>query len=244
LALSRAQKTSKRIEFRVIDQKHQVALVISRRCCCALIAQFGFASLFGLAQTNPPAIRSQSTAVLVPTLVKTKTGNIVFGLSARDFIVEDNGVEQSVQVDESAEAGPLSVVVAVQVGRTAALQLQTSRPHSLEDDEHSGNRGAPLGGLGTMLESYIGQSTAAVAVVTFDSQAHLLQDFTDDIPVVVDKLRKLVPGDDGAAILDAVLYSNVLLDRRPGAGRRVIILISESRTTGVRSQSSITWCSN
>jgi hypothetical protein len=205
---------------------------------------FGLASSICLAQTNPPAIRAQSNVVFVPTLVKTKTGNIVFGLSAGDFIVEDNGVEQSVQVDELAEADPLSVVVAVQVGRTAALQLQTSTPHSLEDDRSSSNRGASLSGLGTMLESYIGESKAAVALVTFDSHTHLLQDFTNDIPVVVDRLRKLVPGDDGSTILDAVLYSNVLLNRHPGAGRASLSLSANPATMGVTSPTWRMQCSN
>jgi VWFA-related protein len=191
------------------------------------------ASLVCLAQTKPPGISSESTVVLVPTLVKTKSGGLVFGLSARDFIVEDDGVEQSVQLDDSPEGDPISVVVALQLGRTAALQLEKPQPPSLGDDGNSRRRsGASLSGLGTMLESYAGEGRADVAVVTFDSQVHLLQDFTEEIGAVADRLRKLGPGDDGAAILDAVLYSNRLLDRHPAGGRRVIILISESRDHG------------
>jgi VWFA-related protein len=202
-----------------------------------LIVEFGLifcdASLVCLAQTTPPAISSESTVVLVPTLVKTKSGGLVLGLSARDFIVEDDGVEQSIQLDDSPEGDPISVVVAVQLGRTAALQLEKPQPPSLGDDGSSRRRsGAPLSGLGTMLESYIGEGRADVAVVTFDSRVQLFQDFTEDIPAVADRLRKLGPGDDGAAILDAVLYSNKLLDRHPAGGRRVIILISESRDHG------------
>lgn len=201
-----------------------------------LIFEFGLifcdASLVCLAQTQPPAISSESTVVLVPTLVKTKSGGLVFGLSARDFIVEDEGVEQSVQLDDSPEGDPISAVIAVQLGRSAALQLEKPQPPALGDDASSRLRsGVPLSGLGTMLESYVGEGRAEVAVVTFDSQVHLLQDFTGEVPVVANRLRKLTPGDEGAAILDAVLYSNRLLDQHP-AGRRVIILISESRDHG------------
>lgn len=39
-------------------------------------------------------------------------------------------------------------------------------------------------------------------------------------------------GDDGAAILDAVSYSAKLLNLRPATGRRVLILISETRDQG------------
>src|SRR6266853_4299264 len=86
-----------------------------------LIVQFGVvsasASSVCLAQVEGPRLRSESTVVLVPTLVKTKSGDIVNGLSARDFIVEDNGVEQSVKLDDSPESDSISVVVAVQRGR-------------------------------------------------------------------------------------------------------------------------------
>ena len=189
----------------------------------------GGAPCLCLAQTTPPPIRSESNVVLVPALVKTKSGELVLGLSARDFIVEDDGVEQSVQLDDSPDAGPISVVLALQVGRTAALQLQGSQPSS---SAVGSKRDVPLSGLGTMLEAYVGEGKAAVAVVTFDSEVHLLQDFTEDILSVADRLRKVGPGDDGAAILDAVLYSNRLLDLHPAGGRRVIILISESRDHG------------
>jgi len=205
-----------------------------------LIVQFGLvfgdASSVCLAQTEPPSFRSESTVVLVPTLVKTKTGDIVHGLSARDFIVEDDGVEQSVQVDDSPEAEAISVVVAVQRGRTAALQLEKPQPLSPGGVGSSKSRlaGAPLSGLGTMLESYVGGGKAAVAVVAFDSRVQLLQDFTEDFPGVADRLKNLGPGDDGAVILDALLYSIDLLDQRPAGGRRVLILISESRDHGSR----------
>jgi VWFA-related protein len=220
----------------MINLEYDVAVRLRERRWFVLIVQVGL--IFGsfrlcLAQTRQPTIRSQSTAVLVPTLVKTKFGGLVFGLSARDFIVEDEGIEQSVQLDDTPEGDPISVVVAVQLGRSAALKLDTSQPASLGDDTGSGRpSGAPLSGLGTMLESYVGEGRAEVAVVTFDSQVHLLQDFTQGITAVANRLTKLRPGDDGAAILDAVLYSNRLLDRRPAAGRRVIILISEPRDHG------------
>ena len=195
---------------------------------------FGAASSVYLAQTNPPTIQSQSTVVLVPTLVKAKSGEPVLGLSASDFVLEDDGVEQSVQLDNLPEGDPISVVVAVQLGRTAALQLEKSQPTSLGDESSSRRRSAsaPLSGLGTMLDAYVGEGKAAVAVVAFDSHVQLLQDFSEDVLAAADRLRKLSPGDDGAAILDAVLYSNRLLDRRPAGGRRVIILISESRDHG------------
>jgi hypothetical protein len=69
-------------------------------------------------------------------------------------------------------------------------------------------------------------------VVAFDSHVQLLQDFTEDVPGVADRLRNISPGDDGAVILDALLYSVDLLGRRPSGSRRVLILISEARDHG------------
>jgi VWFA-related protein len=173
---------------------------------------------------QPPVVRSRSAVVLVPTLVRTKTGDTVLGLTAKDFIVEDDGVEQQVLLDESPEAEPVSLVVCVQVGRDAEFHLL--------NPDGTGKTGASLSGIGTMLESYVGEGKASVAIVAFDSQVQIVQDFTDNISRAAEKLSLLAPGDGGAAILDAVLRSIDMLDRRPLQERRVILLISESRDHG------------
>ncbi len=178
------------------------------------------------AQTNAPPFRSESTVVLVPTLVRTKTGDVVHGLGADDFILEDNGVDQPIHLDNSIDIEPLSVVVTVEIGREAALLLPTAGAEKNPSAE------APLSGLGSMLQAFVGQDNADVAVVSFDSHVHLVQGFSEDIPTAADKLDKLAPGDGGAAILDAVSYSVDLLNRQPTNGRRVLLLISETRDQG------------
>jgi len=197
-----------------------------------LFVVFGSAFSVCVAQTQTPRLRSESTVVLVPTLVKTKSGEIVHGLSARDFIIEDEGREQSVQLDDSPDSDPASVVVAIQRGRSAALLLETPEFHAGDDSAKWPSSKPALSGLGTMLESYVGESKTAVAVVAFDSRVQLFQDFTEDIPAVSTRLRALSLGDDGAAILDALSYSMGLLDRRLAGGRRVVILIGETRDHG------------
>ena len=81
------------------------------------------------AAQEQPTFRTQSNVVLVPVLVHDKSGGIVYGLKAGDFIVEDEGVPQAVQLDQAAESEPLSLVVAVQVGRRADFELP--RMHGL-----------------------------------------------------------------------------------------------------------------
>lgn len=181
-------------------------------------------------QTNPPTVQSESTVVLVPTLVKNKLGDVVHGLTAANFIVDDNGIAQSVRMGDSPDIEPLSLVVAVQVGRMATLELGTKIN---ADGSEASSADAPLSGLGDILLAFIGEAKAEVAIIEFDSGVRLVQKFSD-IPGVADQLNKLMPGDDGAAILDAVLYSVELLDHRPTNGRRVLLLISETRDHGSR----------
>jgi len=51
--------------------------------------------------------------------VRDVTGHAIYGLQASDFVIEDDGVEQAVQLDEPAKAEPLSLLVAIQTGRRA-----------------------------------------------------------------------------------------------------------------------------
>lgn len=194
------------------------------------------------AQEPIPTLRSQSNVVLVPTLVSTKAGEITYSLEAKDFVIEDDGIEQHVTLDKSPEREPISLVIAIQVGRKASSQFKKKADLSLYDrfyseeerkDCRKRKRPCPtaIGGLGSMLESFV-TTQDEVALVTFDSSAYLFQDFTYDARLLSERLTRLTPGDNGAAILDAVHYSVRLLDARPRGRRRVLLLISESRDHG------------
>lgn len=152
--------------------------------------------------------------MLVPTLVEKHSGEVLYGLTAKDFRVEDNGVPQEVRVEDDLDSQPVSVVVAIERGRTSLLQFQK------------------FSRIGPLLELFMGGGHGDAAVVTFDSAPELLQDFTPDTDAVTGKLQHLEPGDGGAAILDAVAYSVDLLDNQPKDRRRVLLLISESRDHG------------
>jgi VWFA-related protein len=152
--------------------------------------------------------------VLVPALVKDQQGGIVYGLGAKDFIVEDDGVEQPVRLDEAPEGQPISLVVAIQRGRRASAEFPRMQ------------------GLKSMLDPLFTLGTARVAVVEFDSHVDLTRNFTRDATLVEDDLRNLQQGDDGASILDAVDYSVKLLKQEPEERLRVLLLISETRDHG------------
>lgn len=159
-------------------------------------------------------IRSQANVVIIPALVKDSQGEVVYGLKADDFIIEDDGVEQPVHLDEAPEGQPISLVVAVQTGRRASYEFQRMQ------------------GLMAMLDPLFAQGTARVALVEFDSQVNLTRDFTKDENLIAADLSNLRPGDGKAAILDAVAYSVKMLSDEPEGRLRVLLLISETRDHG------------
>jgi VWFA-related protein len=161
-----------------------------------------------------PSFHSQTNLVLAPALVKDKNGEIIYGLTAKDFIIEDDGVEQLVHLDEQPEAAPLSLVVAIQLGRTAAAELPRMRT------------------LGTMLDPILSQGRSRCAIVTFDSAVELTRNFTTNGALIAADLNRLRPGDHGAAILDAIGYSIALLRQEPKERQRVLLLVSETRDHG------------
>jgi VWFA-related protein len=167
-----------------------------------------------IALSQETTLRSQSNLVLIPALVKDRQGGIVYGLQAKDFIVEDDGLEQPARLDEAPEGQPISLVVAIQRGRRAAYEFPRMQ------------------GLKSMLDPLFGLGTARVAVVEFDSQVEVTRNFTQDAGLVEADLRNLQPGDEGAVILDAIDSAVNLLKQEPDERLRVLLLISEIRDHG------------
>jgi hypothetical protein len=135
-------------------------------------------------------------------------------LQAQDFIIEDDGVEQAVYLDEPPEAEPISLVIAVQCGRRARREF------------------GRMAGLAAMLDPILSGGQNEAALLLFDSGLNLVHDFTNQADVIETELKNLGPGDNGAAILDAVAYSAKMLGRRPEGRLRVLLLISETRDHG------------
>jgi VWFA-related protein len=170
-----------------------------------------------LAAAGTPAqdtIHTQSNVVIIPALVKNAKGEAVYGLGAKDFVVEDDGVEQAVHLDEAAEGSAMSLVIAIQRGRRANYEFPRIR------------------GLSAMVDPIMEAGLGRVAIVEFDSHAELIQDFSGNSDETAETLNSLQPGDEGAAILDAVDYSVKMLEKAPRERQRVLLLISETRDHG------------
>jgi VWFA-related protein len=165
--------------------------------------------------STPYTLRTQSNVVLVPTTVQTKHGEMIYGLTQAQFVVEDNGVPQTIHLDEDTDSLGLSLVVLVQCSRSAGFEF------------------AKLTGLGTMVDAIAGDAPRQVAVVTYGSSPELLGDFSGNVNAMGHALSQLEPCDDSdVATLDAVAYATSLLEARKDHNRHAILLIGETRDHG------------
>jgi hypothetical protein len=89
---------------------------------------------------------------MVPVLVTTKAGKVVFELTADDFVVTDNGVPQHFSIDEETGSQPLALAIVAETGGAGAGHLTDYR------------------GLDAILDALIGSVEHHVAVIAFDSR--------------------------------------------------------------------------
>jgi VWFA-related protein len=183
---------------------------------------------------------SQTSVVMVPALVRTHAGAMVYTLQADDFKLTDDGVPQTLTLERETGGEPLALVVLVEVGGAGARQFQ--------------NYDTIAPPLAPMLASIVGNVARQVAVVTFDSHPELIQNFTGDLDEAANALRSLRPGcarqnhydncngpdpvynkplgDNGAAILDSLEFAVGLLRSKPTGYRRAVLLVSETLDRG------------
>ena len=201
---------------RHISAKHMGQM---RLCLLVFLAFDFFCSACTHAQEvsdSTRVLRRSANLVLVPTLIKTGTGEPVFGLTADDFILTDDGIEQKISLEENTDSQPLALAIVVQTGGAGGRRL----------DSYSR--------LGPLLDSVVGAVPHRVAVVGFDSEPHIEADFTPELNEVAGVMAKLQPGDGGAAILDSLRFAVDLLRKQPTNYRRAILSISETLDHGSR----------
>ena len=191
---------------------------------------------------NPqsPTLTVQTNLVTTPALVRTRSGAVIYTLTADDFVLTDDGVAQKLTLEENTDRQPLALVIVLEIGGAGAREFQ--------------NYDTLAPPLAPMLSSIVGNVFHQIAVVTFDSKPHLLRSFTSDSDEAVESLRSLQPGctrqehydnctgpnpvhdvslgDNGAAILDSLAYAVDLLRDQPPQYRRAILLISETLDRG------------
>ena len=144
------------------------------------------------------------------SVILDKTHQFVPGLKASNFLVLEDGVEQTVQTVRTAQT-PITAVMLLEFAANSYAYIRDMQNssaafyHSLRPDDY-------------------------VAVITYDLRTHILTDFTNNKEVLADSLRSLmIPGFSDTDMFDA-LYET--LDRTSRIeGRKYIILIGSGRDT-------------
>ena len=163
---------------------------------------------------NPYNLSTQTNLVTVPTQVTSAQGDFVYGLKANQFAVTDNGLPQSVHLEQVPEQTGISLVVVVQCSGSAALES------------------AKLAGLSTMIEDITGAAPHEVAVLSYGKEPSLLSGFTANPEKITAAISAIKPCAGGVATLDAIERAIDLMDERENHYRRVILLVSETRDHG------------
>lgn len=162
--------------------------------------------------TPEGTIRVGVNVVIAPTTVRNRNGNIVNGLQLRDFQLLDNNKPQHITADVRDE--PLSMVIAVQ----RSSNLEQSLPK--------------IQRIGSMLNDLVVGQDGEVAVVDFDHRVQVAQDFTSETEKVSEAMHRITLGSSNHAVVDAVMDSIRMLEKRPKDRRRVLLLIAEKRDRG------------
>ncbi|MGD1094193.1 MAG: VWA domain-containing protein [Bryobacteraceae bacterium] len=181
---------------------------MTRRFTAGLMLGLGIVT----AQNAP--FRVQTKVVQVPVSVIGKNGRNVDGLVARDFKVLEDGVRREITADAfSALSAPISLVVAIQSSGISSPALLEIRK------------------IGGMIQPLVIGRRGEAAVVTFDSEIKWLQDFTSDDAKIRYAVKSVKTGSRmQARMLDAIAEASDRL--KPRTGRKVLLLISESRDRG------------
>jgi VWFA-related protein len=175
----------------------------------ALLAVFLCAAL----SAQDSTIRTNVHLVLIPVTVTSHAGKSVNGLTADDFAVRDEEIPQTIRLDTADTVlAPVSVVFAIQASGISAVAL------------------AKIQKIGAMAAPLIAGDRGKAAVIAFDGEVKLQQDFTADGTKLRTAFETVQPGNiRKSRMLDAVVEGAKMLESRPENNRRVLFLLSESR---------------
>jgi VWFA-related protein len=165
-------------------------------------------ALLAIASAQPPqVIKVPVRLVSVPTVVVDAKQDAVQGLQADDFQLTDNGILQTVQLDDAYQ--PLSVVFAVQASEAVRSSLPIVKR------------------LASTVEALLLGEEGEAAVVRFSDEIDVVQPLTRDWRRVDRGFAVLGLGGAGARVVDALGQCATLLQHVPSERRRIIILISQ-----------------
>ncbi|MFY9556193.1 MAG: VWA domain-containing protein [Blastocatellia bacterium] len=154
-------------------------------------------------------IKLESTLVNMPLLVSDRSGRYIPQLSARDFALYEDGVQQTI-ASFGTEEVPFSVVLLLDVSPSVQGNVQDIQDAAI-----------------AFVRQLRGQDRVMVA--SFDRSIHYLSDFTSDRRELEWAIRKADTG-SGTSVYDAV-FEAVQRKLRNVEGRKALILFSDGEDT-------------
>ncbi len=164
-----------------------------------------------------PTIRTNVPLVLAPVTVYDSKGRSIDGLQADDFILRDDGVLQpQFQMDTSdTVVVPMAIVIAIQSSGISQPALEK------------------IHRVGGMIQPLVSGEKGQAAVLAYDTELRVLQDFTRDSDKITGAFE-IIEGRTikSAKLIDAVAKGVEMLQTRPENYRRVMLILGESRDRG------------
>jgi VWFA-related protein len=164
---------------------------------------------------DPTTFRSTVPLVIAPVAVTDREGQPVDGLQSKDFQLLVDG--QPRLFDSDVTIQPVALVIAVMTGPDSAPAL------------------AKISRAGSMIQPLITGQRGVAAVLAYDQEIRILQDFTADPFAIGAAFERLSQSGSGGRMLDAAAQAIKMLRGRVGY-RRVLLLIGESRDRGSESK--------
>jgi Ca-activated chloride channel homolog len=171
--------------------------------------------LFSQQEQAPPLIRTRVDVVNILCTVKTGKGDYVEDLTREDFDIYEDGVKQEIRFfnrEIGEDARPLSILLLIDTSGSVKSMLQFQQQAALE-----------------FLQQTLRENRDMAAVLQFDSDVSLVQDFTFDYSLLETAIRGIRAG--GATKLYDALWLGARDLLRNEAGRRVQVVLSDGADT-------------
>ena len=163
-------------------------------------------------QSQKP-FRVRVTLVTLPVAVSNNSGQPVLNLAQKDFQILDDGVPQQItHFDQGGD--PLSIVLVVETSpRIEPLLPEISK-------------------AGIIFTQMVMAGTGEAAVIGYNNEVDLLRPMTTDSDRVLNAIRHIKSGLDGARLFDAMDRAEDLLEKEPQERRRIIVAMGEKNDSG------------
>ena len=162
-----------------------------------------------------PSIRTNVDVVDVLCTVQDRRQRYINNLTRDDFEVYEDGVKQNIDFfhhEIGEKARPLSVLMLVDTSGSVKDKLHFEQKAASE-----------------FLRQTLAQNKDMAAIVQFDSEINLVQDFTFDIPLLEEALQEIRAG--GATKLYDAVWVGVKDLLSEEVGRRVLVILSDGADT-------------